>query len=210
MKLTLFSQELNNLHLEKLKQFFSKPLTDVKFLFINTPAVYKPYKPDWLTRCENQWRKVFPKFQEFDLKHAYEVDQNFDFNKFYNDFDFIYVSGGNLYILSYWMKKTNSDSILEKLTKQNKIVYGGESAGAIFAFKDLEPYQLLGNPEKAIKVNNIGMSLLDFAPLPHWENQDFKEGLEKINKILLSKGYRVITITDKQGCFVDDDKIEVI
>ena len=76
MKLTLFSQNITDKHLEKLREFFNKDLKEVKFLYIITPQNYKPYLPDWSVQSENRWRSIFPLFRQFDVERAYRVDQN--------------------------------------------------------------------------------------------------------------------------------------
>lgn len=210
MKLALFSQNLNKKHIEKLRTYFKKPLSEVKFLYINTPGNYKPYKSEWMIASEKRWQAVFPKFQEFDLERAYRIDSNFNFKEFLSNYDFIFVSGGTAYILTYWMKKTGSLEIIRELIRDDKIVYGGESAGAIFAYKEIDTYKELDHPERAPEKVDEGLDVIDFAPIPHWKNQEFQEGLQNIKNKFEEKGVKTYTITDEQGLFVDDKKIELI
>src|SRR5260221_10282878 len=98
---------------------------------------------------EKRWENIFPRFQEFDLERAFRVNPDFNFKDFYSKYDFIYVSGGSAFILNYWMEKTGSKKIIVSLIKENKVVYGGESAGAIFAYKEIDTYKELDHPELA-------------------------------------------------------------
>lgn len=210
MKLALFSQNITEAHKQKLSSFFNKPLTEVKFLYINTPGNYKPYKSEWMQKGEQRWREVFPLFQEFDLERAYRVYNNFNFSEFFSSYDFIFVSGGTAYILTYWINKTGSKDILKKLIESGKVVYGGESAGAIFAYKEIDTYKELDYPERAPEKIDEGLGVIDFAPIPHWQNEEFQQGLENIKNKFEAKGVMTYTITDSQALFVDDNNISVV
>jgi hypothetical protein len=207
MKLALFSQEVTDKHIERLKTFFNKHLEEVRFLYINTPGNYKPYKSKWMIESENRWRAIFPDFQEFEIERALRIDPNFDFAAFYSNYDFIFVGGGTVYILTYWMKKTKSREIIRKMILKDGIVYGGESAGAIFTYKDMDYYKLLDHPERAPEKIDEGLSVVDFAPIPHWENEEFHEGLSTIKDNFESQGVNTYPITDSEALFVHDSDI---
>ena len=207
MKLALFSQNISIAHKAKLLTYFSKPLSEVKFLYINTPGNYKPYKSEWMVKGERRWQEVFPLFQEFDLERAYRVDSNFNFQKFISSFDFIFVSGGTAYILTYWMEKTGSREIIKNLILEDKIVYGGESAGAIFAYKEIDTYKELDYPGRALEKIDEGLGIIDFAPIPHWENEEFQVGLENIKSKFEAQGVKTYTMADDQALFVEDNNI---
>lgn len=210
MKLALFSDNITKLHIEKLKEIFGMNLHEAKFLYITTPTNYKPYKPDWCLEAQRSWMNIFPKCTEFDLERAYTFDPKFDFRKFLSDFDFIFVSGGSVYVLNYWAMKTGVNKILKELIESEKVVYGGESAGAIFVFKDYKPYSILDHPEIPPEAIHDGLNLIDVAPLPHWGVKDYQDSLEKIKKSLESRGYKVQPLTNDEALFVDGEIIEII
>ncbi|MEP7103900.1 MAG: Type 1 glutamine amidotransferase-like domain-containing protein [Candidatus Dojkabacteria bacterium] len=210
MKLTLFSQNITEKHINKLETYFHKPLAKVKFLYINTPGNYKPYKSEWMIKSERKWQNIFPKFQEFDIERAYRVDKNFDFKTYFESFDFIFISGGNVFVLSYWMEKTGCRDILKKLVEEGKVVYGGESSGAVYVYKDLEIYSAADEPKDAPAVVNDGLGFIDFAPIPHWENEKFQSILEDIKKQFESKNVTTYTIEDNQALFIATDKVQII
>jgi dipeptidase E len=210
MKLALFSQNLEKLHLEKLKTFFSKPLEEVNFLYINTPGNYKPYKSGWMIEGEKRWQNVFPKFQEFDLERAFRVDPNFNFREFFSSYDFIFISGGNIFVLTYWMQKTGCREILKNLIVDNKVVYGGASVGAIYLYKDMDIYKEFDDPTKAPEKVDEGLDLINFAPIPHWENEAFRPIMQHTKDKFEAIGVRTYPITDDQGLFFEDSKLTLI
>lgn len=210
MKLTLFSQNLNQSHIDKLRSFIPKPFEGIKFLYINTAGNYKPYKSDWMIEGERKWQKIFPLFQEFDPERAFRVNQNFDFKTFLSSYDYIFISGGNTFVLSYWMDKTGCTEILRDLIMSDKIVYGGESAGTVFTTKDISFCAALDNPEKAPEQINTGLGLLGFIPLPHWGNEEFQNGLESIKDNFDKNNTEVKVITDDQALFCTHDSTEII
>lgn len=210
MKLTLFSQNVTNAHKEKIKTLFKKPLDDVKFLYINTAGNYKPYKKEWMISSEREWQSIFKNFQEFDLERAYRVDSNFDFKSFFSNYDYIYFSGGNTFLLSYWLKKTNTLELLKELIVSDKIVYGGTSAGAIICSKDISWTESADDPNQVPERVDEGLGIIDFTPMPHWDNPEFKPILEKAKEELQYKGINIKTYRDNQAIFVDDQSIEII
>ena len=210
MKLALFSQGFTTAHKAKLASFFDKPLSEVRFLYINTASNYKPYKSKWLLESEKKWQATFPDYQEFDLERAIRVDPDFDFLNFFSAYDFIFVSGGNTFVLSYWMHKTGSDKIIKNLINEDKVVYGGESAGSIYVCKDIDAYKQVDNPEKAIEKIDEGLNLVDFMILPHWGNSDFQNGLEIIDNEFKREGLKVYKINDDQALFINDNSIDII
>lgn len=210
MKLALFSHNILEVHINKLQTFFDKPLKEVKFLYITTSTNYKPYQPDWSVESENKWREIFPLLRSFDFERAYKVDNEFNFEEYLSQFEFIFFSGGNTHILSYWMKKTGSDLIIKRLVNTNKIVYGGESAGAIYTYKNLEYYKELDEPEKAPEPIDEALDLVDFAVIPHWQVPEYQTALSNIKSKFDQKGIKTYTITNDQALFLDENIISII
>ncbi|OGM31358.1 hypothetical protein A2803_02520 [Candidatus Woesebacteria bacterium RIFCSPHIGHO2_01_FULL_44_21] len=208
MKLALFSHNITKTHEKKLQKLFDKELAEVRFLYITTPTNYKPFKPDWCIESEERWRSIFPKLREFDLERAYRVDRKFNFKEYLSDFDFIFISGGNIFILTYWMRETGVDALLKKMILKDKVVYGGESAGAIYPYQDISEYAVLDDPDKAPSVVNGGLGVINFAPLPHWGVKDFQIGLEKVKVRFEKNNVKVITFADDEAIFVVDKEVE--
>lgn len=210
MHIVLLSSKITEKHISEFEKIFTKPLKDVKLLYVTTSTNYKPYKPDWCIASEHRLQSVFPSLQEFDFERAYKVDKNFDFKKFLSKYDFVFFSGGNTYLLSYWMQKTGSYKIVKDLVQKNKIVYGGESAGAIYTYKSLKPFSSLDHPEIAPKRVETGLGLVNWAVLPHWGDKEYENGLKIIKKNLEKSGVKVYTLNDTQGLFINNGVVKRI
>lgn len=77
-------------------------------------------------------------------------------------------------------------------------------------YKDISPAEVADKPEKAPKIVNEGLGLVDFATIPHWNNPEFQPALEKIKKIAKDQNIKTYEINDDQALFLDNEKIEII
>lgn len=180
MKLALFSHYVTKAHEQKLESIFGKPLSEVRMLYINTPVQYKEILPDWYYESHRNWLRLFPKMKELDLAHTYTINPDYDFESYLRSFEFIFVSGGNVWLLTYWLQKTGTRDMLKQLIEAGKVVYGGESAGAVVCFNDIEILGIADKKEKAPAQVTQGLGVIDFVPIPHWDVEEFHEILEKL------------------------------
>jgi hypothetical protein len=210
MKLALFSHYVHPQHKAKLETFFTKSFESVKFLYITTPTNDEPFQPEWDVDTEKQWRAIFPYFRHFDVERAFRFDKNFNFREHFSQFDFIFVSGGNTFLLNYWMKKSGAENSLKELILSDKVVYGGESAGIIYPSKNLREFTPIENVANAPEQINEGMDIVEFFALPHWESEEFHEGLKVINSKLETQNAKIYKLTNDNALFVNDKIIELI
>ncbi len=102
----------------------------------------------------------------------------------FNDFDVIYVCGGNTYYILDRLRKTGFDELI--INSVNKgILYIGVSAGSIIAGKDIE---IAGwgseGDENDIGLKDLrGFNFTDIAIFPHYEDRLKKEVDEFSKKV---------------------------
>jgi len=173
---------------------FSCQADEIKAVYLTTPLLAYENVPKWAEETFEVLKGLFPRIEKFDLAEAYK--RELDFDKFWGETKFVFVSGGNSFVLSYWMKKTGSREILRKLIMEDKIVYGGESAGCIYAYKSLKNYAILDEPEKAPEVVYEGLDLVDFAPIPHWGVEKYMGGLREIDGCFRAEGVKSVRVKD--------------
>jgi len=118
-------------------------------------------------------------------------------------YDFVWVSGGNVFYLRQIMKRSGFDKIIKELVNSG-LVYGGDSAGALVICPSLEGLDLADPIDKVEEVIYEGIGLVDFIPLPHWGNEKFKDVLPTIKTGYVQKGYEVEVMNDTQGIIVED------
>lgn len=127
-------------------------------------------------------------------------------NYFYNrerlkekldQYDVIWVRGGNTFVLAQAMKLSGFDEIVKKYFKENRdIVYGGYSAGCCILGPTLKGIHLSDEPEQKPYGDEHqtiwnGLSILDYVIAPHYksdhrESSDMDKAIEFMteNKIL--------------------------
>lgn len=210
MKLVLFSHNITDNHKKKLRAMISKPLSDVELSLISTPINDKDFKPDWYIETFNRVNEIFPKTEEFDFQEAIENKPDFDFKAYFKSKDMIHMSGGNTFILSYWMARTESTDIIKELVETEKMIYSGESAGAIYAYKEIASYAPLDEPKRAPEIVNKGLGLIDFAPIPHWNVMQYRQGLERIKNKFDESGIETVPFGDDEAIFVVGEKRSIL
>lgn len=120
----------------------------------------------------------------------------------------VWVMGGNSFYLNYVVHKSGFAEMIKQLM-DNGLVYGGESAGAVLATPTLRGVELMDDPSEAPEVIWEGLRLVDFGIIPHWDNEKYKEVLEKA-KAKMEKHARVETLGDKQAFVINGNSVKVV
>lgn len=120
------------------------------------------------------------------------------------NFEVIYVCGGNTFFLLAKVRETGFDRVIQRFLKEGK-VYVGVSAGSIITCPTIEialPYD-----ENDVGLTDFrGLHFVDVIITPHFTKKD-EEIIQKYRK---QTNYPVIPLTDKQAYLVIDDRAEVI
>ncbi len=136
-----------------------------------------------------------------------------DENEKLQDYDIVYICGGNVFYLMQVIKQCSAEEILAKLAKDKIIV--GVSAGSLIMQENLELIrELIPRMNKRVKLKDLtGLSLTNgIEHLPHYERySEIIETFEKRVKTYERKaGHKVICLCDGQGIIIDGDKSEHI
>lgn len=121
------------------------------------------------------------------------MKNSFDLDKL-QDYDFIYVCGGNTFSILKKMKETKMDKFIVGQAKKGAM-YVGVSAGSIIAGKSIEIAKEAGDVNESGLRNFRGLGLTNIAIFPHF-TEDKREKLEKFKK---SVSYPVVELTDSQA-----------
>lgn len=92
-----------------------------------------------------------------------------------DDYDILYMCGGNTFYLLQQLQKTDSLSLIKEKVLAGK-TYIGTSAGSIVASPDIAPTQKLDSLVSASELNGTkGLGLVDFLIMPHWGSEHFRD-----------------------------------
>ncbi len=206
MKLYLSSQGFGN-HLKRLEDMVG---SDKRVLFIDNA---KDELPE-----EQRAAHVEEKRQEFAAAgfDFYELD----LRKYFRSPDmlrplieaapFIWVSGGNTFVLRRAFAYSGLDSILINALKHTNMVCGGSSAGSIVMTKTLhgtengdDPYLVPGGYEEEIIWEGIGLVYPQLVP--HYQSDWFGREAQAMADYYESNGMRYETLKDGEVYVVDGE-----
>lgn len=91
------------------------------------------------------------------------------------DIDLVWCAGGNSFLLRRAMRQSGFDRVGVELIEQDKLVYGGWSAGAVVACPDLRGIDLMDDPNQLAEGYDPapvydGLNLIPFHIVPHYES----------------------------------------
>ncbi len=212
MRLFLSSQNLGN-----YPQVFLALLGENKKLAYSQNA-----KDDWAPEDRRakteehrqQFKAAGFEFTELDLRDYFGKTEAL--KDFLQDFGGIWLSGGNTFALRIAMQKSGLDKFLLDWVKQDKIAFGGSSAGSIIATPSLEGADWETDIDNAKKMYGEealiwdGLGLVDYYFVPHIGSGWFAEQAERMAKLLQEKKLPFKKLTDGQAIVIDGDKEEFL
>ena len=179
---------------EKLKNefkgLFNKSMEDLKMLYIPLAADVEEGNKSWVNKeFETILNLGITKENILEYRMNYELD--------INDFDLIYMLGGNTYYLLSEIRKSGFDKKIEEALNRG-VVYVGSSAGSI----------IMGNTIATSRDENkyiedlTGLKYLNGIIIPHANKRK-----EYIDEQIKKYSDRIYAISDMQGIIIIDDKI---
>jgi dipeptidase E len=117
-------------------------------------------------------------------------------------FDLVWVTGGNAFVLRRAMQLSGFDDIIVDLLDADTIVYGGFSAGAVVAAPSLEGIHLIDDPAElpagySGEVVWDGLGLIDHAIVPHFRSPHPEtHAAERAARHLSARGLRYRALRD--------------
>jgi len=145
-----------------------------------------------------------------------EIDLRPVFNKagaeeLLDSYKFIWLAGGNVFLLRRALAYTGLDKYLVARAQDNSIILGGESAGAIIIGPTLK-YSEMDSDEDSPKYIPAGyeagiiwegLSLVDYVPVPHYKSGDYGAEIDKYIAKLDKHSIAHRDLTDEQAILVD-------
>jgi dipeptidase E len=140
------------------------------------------------------------KVEEINLREYF--GQQTKLNKKMEQFNAVYVRGGNVFILRRAFLESGFDKIIKSFAKRKDFVYAGFSAGACVLSPDLTGLQFVDDPEidpEGYQVQRIftGLGLIDYSIAPHFRS-DHPES-QKMNTVVdyyLNNSVKFVALND--------------
>ncbi len=179
-----------------------------KLVFVTTATEDKEHDSSWVTNDRNSLIKAGFEVADYTIagKKADEI------RAFMNDYDFIYIEGGNTFYLLEKSQQSGFMEIIRDLILKDEKIYIGTSAGSIIAGKDTYPTLRLDDASLAPNLKGYdGYGLVDFTILPHWGSKSFKElYLNRRLEHAYEGNSQLILLRDNQYIEVKDDWYQIV
>ena len=190
----------NGLTSDSLRQEFINTIADkgTKCAIIPTAMEKEKDKDSWLEETKNNLADYGLECEFFWLGQ--------DENEKLNNFDVVYICGGNVFYLMQIIKQCCAEDVLRKAAQEKVVV--GVSAGSLIMQKDLELIRdLIPRMNKRVKLKDL--TALDVTNniehLPHKTRYiGIIDAFEKRVKTYERKvGHKVICLEDGQGIIIE-------
>lgn len=185
--------------LSALPVFLSGDTNDVRLLFVATAAnVYD--NPTWVEDDRQALTGMGIRLVEFDLDGV-RMD---DCVRALHEVNGVYIAGGNTF---YLLAAIRSSGFSDALSQRPDLMFIGSSAGAVVAASDIAYVSPIDDASKAPNLESTrGLSLVDFKPLPHFDNKSWRE---KLDHIAATEG-SVIPLRDDQAIIVRNGEVSLV
>ncbi len=152
-------------------------------------------------------------FTEFDLRNYF--DQAKLSKEEMSKFGLIWCSGGNSFMLRRALRDSGLDKIIVDLVSEDKVVYGGSSAGAIVATPTLHGTELADDPNVVGDFYNQevlweGLNLVSYHIVPHVNSYWFGPESASMIQYLKKNQIEYKALEDGHVIVVDGDKQELL
>lgn len=188
--------------MSRVAQILPKNPKEMKLAFIPTAGDPWGDNKPWMDADRKMLVDLGFQVEDFDLKNKTEEETR----KILEDFDVLFVAGGNTFYLLNEAKKSGFDKVAREMVKVGKI-YIGSSAGSYLACPTI-----IAAGWKHADRNQVGLKdlsalgLVDFIVTAHYTD-DYKEAVEKGKK---TTNLKVVTLTDSQFIVSDGNNYKII
>ena len=148
---------------------------------------------------------------ELDLRNYF--GKQTDWRTYFNDYDAVWLGGGNTFVLRRALAKTGLDAFLGRQVRAGTLAYGGESAGAIMATPDFTGVQFGDDPDilpdgYSESTPWEGLGFVNYNIVPHYQSE--WAGADAMVKALLEAHKEFKTLTNEQVIIIDGAHEELL
>jgi dipeptidase E len=155
-------------------------------------------------------------FEELDLREYFGKSE--ELKAKLEDFGSVWFAGGNSFILRRAMRDSGLDGFIVDWLKEDRILYGGYSAGAIVATTTLHGSEIGDRPRPDVVPENYltketiweGLGLVPFSIVPHVESDWFGDKARTAIEYFEANHLPYNALKDGQVIVIDGDKEELL
>ena len=152
--------------------------------------------------------------EELDLRMFFGKEQ--ELRKYVEQFDYVWVRGGNVFLLRRAFRQSGFDKIISGLLRDDAVAYGGFSAGICILAPSLHGIELVDPKDEVsngydTEVIWDGLGLLGYAIAPHYKS-DHPESADIDKCVAYFKDNRMPykTLRDGEAILINGDQESLI
>ena len=121
----------------------------------------------------NELKKIGITAAELDLRNYF--GRQHDLEKELEQFDAVWIPGGNSFLLRHAMRESGFDTLIKNLLQEDKIVYAGYSAGIVVLCETLKGIEIVDDIKYVKEICNAepvwdGLGILPYSIAPHYKS----------------------------------------
>ena len=213
MRMYLSSYRLGN-HTDRFQALVGKPDARVAVSVNALDGAERSVRNDIVLRRElEDMQSLGFMAEELDLREYFDRD---DLVEKMKEYDAVWFSGGNTFLLIRAFKQSGFDQVAEQLIKSGELVYSGYSAAFCALSPSLKGVEFVDDKNaiaEGYKDSEVwdGLGLIDFLPIVHFRsNHRESELVEKEYEHVCKTGINHKTFKDGDAYVVDGDRQEVL
>lgn len=149
------------------------------------------------------------KAKQLDLRDYFD---NRNLAEILKDYDMVWITGGNTFILAKAFRQSGFDKVFEDLVVSGQLVYGGYSAAFCVLAKSLHGIELVDDKEAEVESYEPGeiwdgLGVIDFHPIVHFRsNHHESDDVEKEYEYVVKNKIPHKTFRDGDVYLVNGDQ----
>jgi len=148
---------------------------------------------------------------ELDLREFFDGKQ--DIAALLGALDLVWVAGGNTFVLNRAMRQSGFTQAIQPLIKQDKLVFGGWSAGAIIATPSLHGTEWGDDPEAvpdgySSEIVWDGLKFVPFYIIPHYNSDWWGDKARLMEHYLRDEQLPYEILEDGQVIIITGEELE--
>lgn len=152
--------------------------------------------------------------EELDLRQYFGKPD--ELKEVMKSFGFVWVRGGNVFLLRRAFQRSDFDTIITEMLKNNEIAYGGYSAGVCILAPSLHGLELVDPTDRIgegydAEIIWDGLGILDYSVAPHYKSDHYEsEDVGKCVEYLIDNHILFRALRDGEAILIDGDRETIV